>query len=138
MDNEESSKLRDKQCYFRKRTDGYRRANPEIKNNIDSQRRGPKMWYNWRTRFSYFTTYTFMTSSRYYKSTMEKILITFPFMSVTYRAVLSIFSPLSIHKYSYTTIQKISPLCKTPYTFSMMPEITGRLKIRVQNVAYLF
>lgn len=59
MDKEENSKLRDKQCYFEKRTDGYRRADPKIKNNIGSQSRGVGMWYKWRTCFSYFTAYTF-------------------------------------------------------------------------------
>lgn len=59
MDNEKNSKLRDKQCYFGKWTDGYRRADPEIKNNIGSQSKGAGMHYNWRTHFSYFTAYNF-------------------------------------------------------------------------------
>jgi len=40
MDNEEKSKLRDKQCYFGKWTDGDRREDPKPKNNIGSQNRG--------------------------------------------------------------------------------------------------
>lgn len=48
------------------------------------------------------------------------------------------FFPLSVHTSIHMQLfKKISLLCKTSYTFSMMPEITGKLKIRVQNVAYL-
>lgn len=59
MDNEESSKLRDKQCYFWKWTDGYRRADPEIKNNIGSQSRGLDCGVTGELAFSYFAVYIF-------------------------------------------------------------------------------
>lgn len=129
MDNEKSSKLRHKQCYFWKWTDGYRRADLKIKNNVGSQSRGAGMRYNWRTCFSYSSAH-FLTSWRYYKSTTEKTWITFLGILMTCRAVLAILLLLSVHTIIHTqSFRKISLLCKTSYTFSVMSEIPGKLKI---------
>lgn len=126
MDNEKSSKLRHKQCYFRKWTDGYRRTDLKIKNNVGSQSRGAEMRYNRRTCFSYSSA-RFLTSWRYYKSTTEKTWITFLGILMTCRAVLAILLLLSVH--TIINMKPFRKICRTSYIFSMMSEIPGKLKI---------